>query len=324
MKVIQERIIISRCLIFGGNGFLGSHLAEGLLSKGHEVIVFDHFKRDSINLNSIIDDITIIKGEFTDEEAISNSISDVDYVFHYISTTTPATAIHNPVYDIESNVIPTVKMLQLAAKSGVKKIIFPSSGGTIYGEVKKIPINESSPLNPQNPYAISKLAIEKYLDYFYKDYGLDYLIVRYSNPYGERQNPKGTQGVIPIFLNKIKYGERPVIYGDGKSLRDYIYIKDAIEATLLLMDNNNKERIYNVGSGIGTSLNDLISAMQDVTGHLVSPRYVPNDRGYLNKTVLDISKIKKSVMWNPQVSISEGIKRTWDWIYTNSEKEKNE
>lgn len=282
--------------------------------RGHEVIVFDHFKRDSINLNTIIDDITIIKGEFNDEEVLSNSLSDIDYIFHYISTTTPATAIHNPVYDIESNVIPTIKMLQIAVKSGVKKIIFPSSGGTIYGEVKKNPINELSPLNPQNPYAISKLAIEKYLDYYYKNYGLDYLIIRYSNPYGERQNPHGTQGVIPIFLNKIKNFESPVIYGDGKSLRDYIYIKDAIDATLILMDLNKKESIYNVGSGIRTSLNDLISVMQNVTGHSIFPRYVPNERRYLSKIVLDISKIKKETGWNPTTNLDEGLRNTWKWI----------
>jgi UDP-glucose 4-epimerase len=214
-------------------------------------------------------------------------------------------------------------MLEIAVESGVKKIIFPSSGGTIYGEAKKIPITESSPLNPQNPYAISKLVIEKYLDYYYTDYGLDYVIIRYSNPYGERQNPHGSQGVIPIFLNKIKNFERPVIYGDGKSLRDYIYIKDAIDATLLLMDNNNKEKIFNVGSGTGTSLNDLISILYDVTGYSISPRYIPNDRRYLQRTVLNIAKVRESVGWSPKVSLYEGIRRTWDYLNNSISREKS-
>jgi len=314
LKVIHERIIISRCLIFGGNGFLGSHLAEGLLSKGHEVIIFDHFKRDSINLNSIINDITIIKGEFTDEEVISNSISDVDYVFHFISTTTPATAIHNPVYDIESNVIPAVKMLQIAAESGVKKIIFPSSGGTIYGEVKKIPIDESSPLNPQNPYAISKLAIEKYLAYFYCQYGMDYLIFRYSNPYGERQNPLGNQGVIPIFLNKIKHCENPIIYGDGSMVRDYIYIKDAIDATLLLLNAKTPHKIFNIGSGEGTSLNELIQIMNAVLGRTINPAYIEKNDYSTSKIVLDITRVSQTTGWLPHTSLNEGIEKTWKWI----------
>jgi UDP-glucose 4-epimerase len=278
------------------------------------VTIFDHFKRGSKNLETIADQITTITGDFNNERLVADALSDADYVFHYISSTTPATAINNPVYDIESNVIPTVKLLQSAVKYEVKKIIFASSGGTVYGDPKRIPVTESFPLNPQTPYAISKVAIERYLNYFYRVYGLDYLTIRYSNPYGERQNPYGTQGVIPIFLNIIKKGEGPVIYGDGNSVRDYIYINDAIDATLLLLKKDNPDKIFNVGSGNGTSLNELITIMSTITGQSISPNYVPDNRGGLQKIVLDVSKIKQSVGWTPKVSSHEGIRRTWNYI----------
>ncbi len=179
---------------------------------------------------------------------------------------------------------------------------------------KEFPLPESFPLNPQTPYAISKVAIERYLNYFYRGYGLDYLTIRYSNPYGERQNPYGTQGVIPIFLNIIKKGEGPVIYGDGNSVRDYIYINDAIDATLLLLKKDNPDKIFNVGSGSGTSLNELITIMSTITGQSISPKYVSDNRGGLQKIVLDVSKIRQSVGWTPKVSLQEGIRRTWRYI----------
>jgi UDP-glucose 4-epimerase len=312
------RDIISKCVIFGGNGFIGSHLAEGLLHQGNDVVIFDHFKRGISNIEKIIDNVTLIKGDFTNETEINQALKDVDFIFHFISTTTPPTAISNPLYDVETNVIGSIRLFQAAVKNDVKKIIFPSSGGTIYGEPKKIPIRETAPLNPMNPYAISKMAIEQYLHYFHEHYDLDYLIVRYSNPYGKRQNPNGNQGVIPIFLKKIKDDDIPTIYGDGNSLRDYIYVKDAIDATLQLMDVKDTNNIFHIGSGRGTSLNELISIMSEVTGKAISPKYIDNTGFYLSKIILDISKVKRATGWNPKVSLHEGIERTWDWIQTTA------
>jgi UDP-glucose 4-epimerase len=302
------------CLIFGGGGFLGSHLAEALVDKGYDVKVFDNFKNGMTNLNTIIDKIEIIKGDFFNESDVSGALKDVDYVFHYISTTTPATATKDPIYDIESNIIGSVKMFQWAVKNNVKKIIFPSSGGTIYGERVSAPCKETDPVNPVNPYAISKLTIENYLHYFNYAYGMDYTIFRYSNPYGERQNPFGKQGVIPIFLNKIKYGEKPLIYGDGFMVRDYIYIKDAIDATVAVLEKNTKEKVFNVGSGKGTSLNELIDIMSEVVDQKIIPKYVEKPSSYIPKIVLDISRMKREVGWEPTTDIQEGIQKTWKWI----------
>lgn len=308
---------MATCLIFGGSGFIGSHLAEGLVKKGYEVTVFDNFKYGITNLNAIHDKIEIIKGDIFNENEVCSALKDVDYVFHYISTTTPATAIRDPIYDIESNIIGSVKMFQSAVKNNVKKIIFPSSGGTIYGDKINNRSREVDPVNPVNPYAISKLTIEKYLYYFNYLYGLDYTILRYSNPYGERQNPLGKQGVIPIFLHKIKHGEKPVIYGDGSMVRDYIYIKDAIDATIAILEKKTNEKIFNVGSGKGTSLNELINIMSEVVGQKITPEYKENSIAYIPKIELDISRIQKEVGWRPTTDIKEGIQKTWQWIDKN-------
>jgi UDP-glucose 4-epimerase len=307
-------IILKKCIIFGGNGFIGSHLAESLVQRGYCVKVFDTFQSGTGNLSGIINEVEIIEGNFLDGNDVSEAVEGIDFVFHYVSTTNPATSVDDPVFDIESNLAGSVRLLQAAVRADVKKVIFPSSGGTIYGKTQGKPLRESSPLNPVNPYAISKLGIERYLDYFHQSFGLEYLILRYSNPYGERQNPYAKQGVIPIFLNKIKKNEKPVIYGDGSAIRDYIYIKDAIDATISVFESKTNERVFNIGSGQGTSLNQLIDIMSEVTGKECIPDYMKDTGVYLSKFVLDISRIKQETGWEPSVDLDEGIKRTWEWI----------
>lgn len=305
---------MTKCIIFGGNGFIGSHLAIGLVKKGYDVTVFDNFKFCTMNLEDIVDDIEIIKGDFFNEQDMNNALKDAEYVFHYISSTTPATAIKDPIYDIESNIIGSVKLIQNSLKNNVKKIIFPSSGGTVYGDKTSNQSLEIDPVNPVNPYAISKLTVEKYLYYFNYLYGIDYTILRYSNPYGEKQNPLGKQGVIPIFLNKIKHGEKPVIYGDGSMVRDYIYIKDAIDATISVMEKKTKEKIFNVGSGKGVSLNELVDITSRVIGQKITPDYIENCGVYIPKIILNISRIQKEIDWKPTTELYEGISKTWEWI----------
>lgn len=302
------------CLIFGGNGFIGSHLAEELILNGFRVKVFDTFKGGIKNLEGVQNNIELIQGDFFSETDVPNALQDVDYVFHYISTTNPQTAVKDPVFDIQSNVIGSVKMFQYAQNAGVKKIFFSSSGGTVYGEPFSLPIKESAPANPVNPYAISKLAIERYLDFFYRNYGMQYVVLRYSNPYGERQNPLGNQGVIPIFLNKINNNERPTIFGDGNSVRDYIYIEDAIDATLAVVKKEPESQVLNIGHGKGTTLNELIQIMEEITGKNITPVYIPDSRNYISNLVLDIEKIRAETGWTPTTGICEGVKKTWEWI----------
>ena len=308
---------MTTCLILGGNGFIGSHLAEGLVNKSYEVKVFDCFPNGPSNLKKIINKIEIIKGDFLNDRDINNALRNVDVVYHYISTTIPMTAKINPIYDVETNIIGSVKILQQAVNNNVNKIVFPSSGGTIYGEPKNLPVKENDPVNPIDPYGISKLAIEKYLYYFNHTYGLDYRILRYSNPYGERQNPYGKQGVIPIFLNKIKQGQNPTIIGDGSMIRDYIYILDAIDATIAVSTSNSNDKIFNIGSGEGKSLNQIIDSISKVIGKEIDVNYEQGNVNYVQKIVLDISRIQEQIDWKPTTNLENGIFRTWQWINDN-------
>jgi UDP-glucose 4-epimerase len=305
---------MTKCLILGGNGFIGSHLADLLVNKGYSVRIFDSFQFKTANLQNVAKNIELINGDFLNETQITSALKGVDYIFHYISTTVPATAVKDPVFDIQSNLVGSVKLLQLAVMNGVQKIIFPSSGGTVYGEPTTFPVKETHTLDPQDPYGISKLAIEKYLNYFNRIYGLDYLILRYSNPYGERQNPNGQQGVIPVFLKRIKLGEPPVIYGDGTMERDYIYVGDAIEATITALQAKTKDKVFNVGSGESVSVNKLLAIISDVTGKKINPLYVKDTIVRVHKTYLDISRIREQVGWKPTTNLKEGITKTWNWI----------
>jgi UDP-glucose 4-epimerase len=305
------------CIIFGGNGFIGSHLAEELVKTGYEVKIFDTFKYGTKNLANCINNVELIKGDFLNQQDIYAALKDVDVLFHYISTTNPVTAVQNPVFDIETNVIGSINLFQAALKNDVERIVFPSSGGTIYGETNGKPMKEKDPTNPVNPYSISKLAVERYLEFFLQNYGMKYTVLRYSNPYGERQNPLGTQGVIPIFLYKVSHGESPVVFGDGATVRDYIYIKDAIDATLAVLQSNPKETLFNIGSGEGFSINQVVDTISEVTGKDIHPVYTESPKNSISKVVLDISKVSKVTGWTPKTSLKDGVIKTWDWI--NSE-----
>jgi UDP-glucose 4-epimerase len=308
---------MTTCLILGGNGFMGSHLAEALITKGYTVKVLDNFSAGPFNIEHIKNQIEIIQGDFLDAQDINKSLKNIDYVFHYVSTTIPATAKKDPVFDIKTNIIGSVKLFQLAVNNQVKRIVFSSSGGTVYGEPAQFPIHETTATSPVDPYGISKLTIEKYLYYFHKTYGLDYRILRYSNPYGERQNPFGKQGVIPIFLNKIKNGERPVIFGNGSMMRDYVYVKDAMAATIAAFEYDGNEKIFNVGSGEGKSLREIVETISKVIKKKIEVDYTEDNLKYIQKIVLDISKIVKLTGWKPTISLENGIQRTWQWINAN-------
>ncbi len=285
-----------------------------MVKKGYDVRVFDSFQTGMANLETVKGKIEIVRGDFLNQADLLGAFEGVDYLFHYIGTTVPATASKDPIYDVQTNVIGTIRLLQLAVDSKVKRVIFPSSGGTVYGEPASLPVAEMHALNPMDPYGISKLAIEKYLNYFNRAYGLEYLILRYSNPYGERQSPHAQQGVIPVFLNRIKMGERPVVYGDGSMERDYIYIADAVEATMAALQEKTEHRIFNVGSGVGTSVNQLLEIMSHVADKKMEPLYVRDIPVRVQKIVLDISRIRDEVGWKPRTSLQEGIEKTWRWL----------
>jgi UDP-glucose 4-epimerase len=225
--------MITKSLVLGGAGFIGSHLVESLLKKGHHVTVFDKIGIKTDNLKNVISDIELIEGDFLDEHYLEILPKNMDYIFHLISTTIPATSNLNPVYDVQSNLAPSVKLIEESVKNKIKKFIFISSGGTIYGIPEKTPIPESHEKKPINSYAITKLGVEKFLHLYSHLSGLDYTVLRMSNPYGPRQPYDKGQGVIAVFIHKILSGEPLEIWGDGSQIRDYMYISDAIQAIQL-------------------------------------------------------------------------------------------
>lgn len=303
------------CLIFGGCGFIGSHVADVLLDHGYSVRIFDKLHANTANIDHILNDIELIEGDFSNEHDIKESIKGVDYIFHMIASTLPQTSYENPLYDIRANIVSTVQLLAQAAEiKKIKKIIFSSSGGTIYGIPTRIPIDEEHPTSPICPYGISKLAIEKYLYYFYKIKGLNFVSLRLSNPYGERQNIMGAQGVISVFLGKILHGQEIEIWGDGSIYRDFVYVKDVAEAFLRALENNNSSTIYNVGSGKGVSIKELIDLLGTITGNKIKTNFIKGREIDIPINVLKAMKAKKELGWKPKVSLEEGIKLTWDFL----------
>lgn len=313
-RTLMGGMQMPNCLILGGGGFLGSHLTEALLHGGYHVRVFDRFITGVGNLAGVADEIELWKGNFLNESEVREALKGMDLLFHYISTTDAVSAMQDPISDIEDNLIGSVRLLQLAAEAGVQKVIFPSSGGTVYGPTMLTPFKETDPVNPVNPYAISKLAFERHLHYMHAVTGVEFIILRYSNPYGERQDPSGRQGVIPKFLHEIRKGGRPRVFGDGSMIRDYIYVKDAIQATMMVLESGTRERVFNVGRGTGVSLNELVAIMSEVVGKEITPEFVEDHGLHVPVAIVDISRIQKEVGWAPTTDIREGIRRTWAWI----------
>ncbi|HEY9778044.1 MAG TPA: NAD-dependent epimerase/dehydratase family protein [Planktothrix sp.] len=305
-----------KSLVIGGNGFIGTNLVDCLLGEGHKVRVFDRYPS---RFREQLADVEYVYGDFANHGEVRDAVHGVDFVFHLAYTTLPHTSNEDPVYDIRSNVVDTVQLLQECRDNKVSKVIFVSSGGTVYGVPQKTPIEEDHPTEPICSYGITKLAIEKYLNLFHKLHGLEYVAARLSNPYGEQQNPNAKQGAVTVFLGNIAQQKPITIWGDGEVVRDYIYIGDAVSALLKAAQYQagaNDPRVFNVGAGGGHSLNQLIEIMRDVCDLPVEVKYTPGRPEDVPANVLDITQAKKWLQWEPKMQIHEGLSRTWSWLKT--------
>jgi UDP-glucose 4-epimerase len=304
-----------RCLVLGGCGFIGSHIVDGLLEKGYKVLIFDKENVNTKNISHNLNNVELIEGDFANENDMRMAIKDIDYIFHFIGTTLPQSSTQNPIYDIESNVISTIKMLEIAKTDNVKKIIFASSGGTIYGIPQQIPISEDHATNPICPYGISKLMIERYLHLYYHLYGLDYVSLRFSNAYGERQDPNGSQGAIAVFLGNIIKGNPINIWGDGKVVRDYIYVRDIVLSCLKAIEmKENKYHVFNIGSGNGISLNQLIAILKETIRKDIQVRYTVGRKIDVPVNILDVRLARDILGWQPTVSFEGGLRSTLEYF----------
>jgi UDP-glucose 4-epimerase len=307
-----------RCLIIGGAGFIGSHLCEALLAEDHKVTVFD--RREAPNLEWLRQKGVVLSiGSFFNAEDLQHALEDQEIVFHLLSTTVPQTSNEDPAYDVETNIIGTLKFLDEVRKSSVKKVIFASSGGTVYGIPKEIPIQENHPTDPTSSYGIGKLIIEKYLHLYWILHGLDYCILRIANAYGERQRPSPTQGVIPVFLERALGNHEVIVWGDGSVMRDYIFVTDIAHALTKTLSYSGEIKIFNIGSGQAHSLSDVILAIERVTGRPLRVKYTTGRPFDVPISVLDISRAKSYLNWVPTISLFEGIARMYAWMLKEHE-----
>jgi UDP-glucose 4-epimerase len=227
-----------------------------------------------------------------------------------VSTTLPKTSNDNPVYDVESNVVGTLRLLELCRSQGVRKVVFVSSGGTVYGVPRSVPIDESHPTDPTCSYGIHKLVIEKYLQLSHRIHGLDYSVVRPPNLYGPRQRLDIAQGAVAVFLDRALRGQPIQVWGDGSVVRDYLYVGDAAEALLKAAAFEGEPRLFNIGSGVGTSLTQLIKEIETLLGCPVAVEYTAARALDVPANVLDASLARRHLGWAARTSLAEGLRRT--------------
>ena len=306
----------STCLVLGARGFIGSHLTDALLEAGAQVRAFD---RPGIQaVKGVPEDkrtgLTNLEGDLVSTKDIDVALEGVDVCYHLVSTTLPKTSNLDPAYDIETNLLGTLRLLDAAVRHKVKRMVFTSSGGTVYGNPIHTPIAESHPTEPTCSYGIMKLAIEKYLALYQQLHGLQHTVLRLANPYGERQRIEASQGAIAVFLGRALRGESIEIWGDGSVVRDYLHISDVVRALMAATAPGSSGQVINIGSGLGSSLNMLLSTIREVTSKDLNVTYQPG-RGFdVPVNVLDVTRAAQQLGWTAQTNLHTGIGQTWQWI----------
>jgi UDP-glucose 4-epimerase len=286
---------------------------DKLLTAGWRVRVLDLFDR---RFGSTPPQVEFVKGSVSNDYALREALAGVDVVFHLAWGSIHEVATREPLMDVETNLMPSIRLIDRAQNSGVQRFVFLSSGGTVYGPAQYLPIDERHPTDPISAYGITKLAVEKYLQMYHHLYGLDYVILRPSVPYGPGQDPRRRQGAVSVFLYRAAQGDPIEIWGDGSVVRDYFYIEDMATAAILgaTAQGAREERVFNIGGGHGYSLNDLVRVIEEVTQRAVSVEYLPARRFDVPELVLDTSRATTHLGWTPRIGLRRGIARTWDWI----------
>lgn len=305
---------MSSCLVLGGAGFIGSHLAEALAQEGEQVKVFDRPHLDRLPLFPRQRGFEIFTGDFLNPQALAPALRDTEVVFHLISTTLPKSSNDNPLYDVESNVLGSVRLLALCREHGVRKVVFVSSGGTVYGLPRTLPLDEGHPTEPICSYGIHKLMVEKYLHLARRLHGLDYCIVRPANLYGPRQRLDIAQGAVAVFLDRALRDQPIQIWGDGSVVRDYLYVGDAVDAMLKAARFEGEPRIFNIGSGVGASLNQLVAEIGKLLGRPVRVEHTEARAVDVPVNVLDCTLARRHLGWGASTSLAEGLRRTHEWL----------
>ena len=299
-------------LVTGGAGFIGSHVVDAYVADGHHVIVVDDLSmgvRANVHSDAEFYQLDIRDpqlGQLMKQHSI-------EVVSHHAAQMDVRRSVADPVFDASVNVLGGLNVFEAAREAGVQKFIFSSTGGAIYGEQEYFPADEEHATRPLSPYGITKLGTEKYLFYYREVYGINYVVLRYANVYGPRQNPHGEAGVIAIFAKKMLQGETPIINGDGRQTRDYTYVGDVVEANRCALKYSGSN-IFNVGTGIETDVNELFHELRALLNPSCQETHGPAKIGEQMRSVIDHGKIRRSCGWRPVVSLSEGLKITAEYF----------
>ncbi|MEW6407332.1 MAG: NAD-dependent epimerase/dehydratase family protein [Patescibacteria group bacterium] len=305
---------MSKVLVTGGAGFIGSHIVDLFIKNSYQVVVVDNLKtgkKENLNPNA-----KFFENDICDAVALENIFKEErpDFVSHQAAHASVRESVEDPQFDAQNNIFGSLNILENCVKFGVKKIVFASTGGALYGEADQIPTPENYPAHPLSPYGVAKLTIENYLFYYGIIKNLNYVVLRYANVYGERQDPFGEAGVVAIFSQKIISGSQPVINGDGNQTRDYVYVGDVAQANLLALESNKTKIAYNIGTGMETSVNELFKIMIEISEKKVKEVHGAAKEGEQRRSALDFTKIKNELGWKPKVALKEGLQKTCQWF----------
>ena len=299
-------------LVTGGAGFIGSHLVDRLLQEGHEVAVVDNLSTGKLkNLNHRA---TFFHGDIT-TEAMTETFRRLqpDVVFHLAAQTSVSASTKWAVNDGETNVIGTLRLLEAARQTGVEKLVYSSTGGALYGDPVENPCSEDASIVPLSPYGLSKYLGEQYIQLYARSHHLNYTILRYGNVYGPRQDPRGESGVVGIFAKAMLAGKQPCVFGDGEQERDFVYVDDVVEANIQAMEHGDG-RAYNIGTGIGTSVNDIFQALKQITRYRWNADHAPGRPGDVYRITLDCRRAAEELGWTPRVGLDEGLAHTVEFL----------
>jgi UDP-glucose 4-epimerase len=304
-----------KVLVTGGAGFIGSHIVDAYCELGHDVVAIDDLSTGHVeNVNPAARFVQLDVRDSALGELFATERFEV--VNHQAARGNVRASIEDPLIYADVNVVGGVNLLESCRKHGTRKFIYASTGGCVYGEPKYLPSDEAHPIAPRDPYGASKASFELYLPVFATIWGLKYTIFRYPNVYGPRQDPLGEAGVVSIFLGQMIRGKQPIINGDGEQERDYVFVKDVARANVLALDGGDND-VFNVGWGIGTSVNSVFKSLRDIVGAPVDNVHGPAKLGEVRRSYLDSSKAAALLGWTPQIPLTEGLRITADFVREN-------
>lgn len=299
-------------VVIGGNGFIGSHLVDRLAAHGHRVRVFD--RHPAVHVGPSAQEVDTFYGDFLERDTVARAVEGQEHVVHALSTTTPASAASDPQMDLRTNVAGTVQLLEACVEAGVSRVTFLSSGGAVYGEMSGQPHHEEDPVAPFSPYGIGKLTIERYLDFFTRSHGLPSVTLRISNPFGPRHSPRSAQGIIPIAMRSVRDGRPCIQLGDGGMVRDYLYVLDAVDTIARTIEGQPQHGVYNIGSGTGRSVKDVLEQISRVSGITPVIERRPTPPSFVKSSVLNVSRFEAEFGRIATTPFVIALEQTWDTI----------